>query len=174
MHETPPTRLTIPLAGTPVPPDLLVDVPRLMTACFSLAPDAAISAQRVTFGTSGHRGSAFATAFNEAHVAAITQAICLYRQYAGIDGPLFLGINTHALSQAAFATAIEVLAANGVETMVEAAGGYHCTSRPARPQAGEIGTTLVSSAMRDRVGIFRPCRIEAAPNNVKSGGFLRV
>lgn len=107
-----------------MPPDQLVDIPRLMTAYFSLAPDAAIAAQRVTFGTSGHRGSAFATGFNEPHVAAITQAICLYRQHAGINGPLFLGIDTHALSQAAFVTAIEVLAANGVETMVDAAGGY--------------------------------------------------
>ena len=124
MHETPSPRVISPLAGQQVPPELLVDVPRLMTAYFSLVPDAAIAAQRVTFGTSGHRGSAFATGFNEAHVAAITQAICLYRRHAGIDGPLFLGIDTHALSQAAFATAIEVLAANGVETMVDAAGGY--------------------------------------------------
>jgi phosphoglucomutase len=124
VHDTPLRRVVNPLAGQQVPPELLVDVPRLMTAYFSLLPDAEIAAQRVTFGTSGHRGSAFATGFNEAHVATITQAICLYRQHAGIDGPLFLGIDTHALSQAAFATAIEVLAANGVETMVDAAGGY--------------------------------------------------
>jgi phosphoglucomutase len=113
-----------PLAGKPVPRSLLVNIPRLLTAYFTLVPDPAIPAQRVSFGTSGHRGSAFAAAFNEAHVLAITQAICAYRQQAGIDGPLFLGMDTHALSEAAFANAIEVLAANGVQTMIDNAGGY--------------------------------------------------
>ena len=113
-----------PLAGKPVPRSLLVNVPQLVTAYFTLVPDAAVAAQRVSFGTSGHRGSAFAAGFNEAHVLAITQAICLHRRRAGLGGPLFLGIDTHALSAAAFATAIEVLAANGVETMVDANGGY--------------------------------------------------
>ena len=92
-----------PLAGKPVPPSLLVNIPRLVTAYFSLVPDPAIAAQRVVFGTSGHRGSAFAAAFNEAHILAIAQAVCLYRRHAGIDGPLFLGMDTHALSEAAFA-----------------------------------------------------------------------
>ncbi|HQT77359.1 MAG TPA: phosphoglucomutase (alpha-D-glucose-1,6-bisphosphate-dependent) [Rhodopila sp.] len=112
------------LAGKPAPQSLLVNTPRLVTSYFALAPDPAITAQRVLFGTSGHRGSAFASSFNEAHVLAITQAVCAYRRHAGIDGPLFLGIDTHALSEPAFATAIEVLAANGVETMLDAAGGY--------------------------------------------------
>lgn len=113
-----------PLAGKPVPPSLLVNISRLLTAYFVLVPDPAIAAQRVAFGTSGHRGSAFAAAFNEAHILAITQAVCLYRRRVGTDGPLFLGMDTHALSEAAFATAIEVLAANGVETMIDEYAGY--------------------------------------------------
>ena len=113
-----------PLAGKPVPPSLLVNIPRLVTAYFALVPDPAIASQRVAFGTSGHRGSAFATAFNEAHILAIAQAVCLYRRHAGIDGPLFLGMDTHALSEPAFASAVEVLAANGVETMIDEHGGY--------------------------------------------------
>jgi len=103
---------------------LLVNIPRLVTAYFALVPDPAIASQRVAFGTSGHRGSAFATAFNEAHILAIAQAVCLYRRHAGIDGPLFLGMDTHALSEPAFASAVEVLAANGVETMIDEHGGY--------------------------------------------------
>ena len=113
-----------PLAGKPVPPSLLVNVARLVTDYFSLVPDPAIAAQRVAFGTSGHRGSAFSSAFNEAHILAITQAVCLYRRHAGNDGPLFLGMDTHALSEPAFASVIEVLAANGVETMIDEHGGY--------------------------------------------------
>jgi phosphoglucomutase len=103
---------------------MLVNVPRLMTAYFTQIPDPAIPTQRVSFGTSGHRGSAFDTAFNEAHILATTQAICLYRQQNGIDGPLFMGIDTHALSEAALASAVEVLAANNVTTMLDAKGGY--------------------------------------------------
>jgi phosphoglucomutase len=113
-----------PLAGQPVPASLLVNVPRLVTDYFALVPNPAIAAQRVAFGTSGHRGSAAAAAFNEAHIVAITQAVCLYRRHAGIDGPLFLGMDTHALSEPAFVSALEVLAANGVETMIDALGGY--------------------------------------------------
>ncbi|MEO6945718.1 MAG: phosphoglucomutase, alpha-D-glucose phosphate-specific, partial [Nitrobacter sp.] len=113
-----------PLAGKPVPRSLLVNIPRLLTAYFTLTPDPAIAAQRISFGTSGHRGSAFAAAFNEAHIRAITQSVCLYRRHAGIDGPLFLGMDTHALSEAALVTAIEVLAANGVETMIDENQGY--------------------------------------------------
>ncbi len=113
-----------PLAGKPAPASLLVNVPRLVTAYFALVPDPRIASQRVAFGTSGHRGSAFAAAFNEAHILAITQAVCLYRRQAGTDGPLFLGMDTHALSEPAFATALEVLAANGVETMIDEHGGY--------------------------------------------------
>ncbi|MEO9168130.1 MAG: phosphoglucomutase (alpha-D-glucose-1,6-bisphosphate-dependent) [Aestuariivirga sp.] len=113
-----------PLAGKPVPRSLLVDIPRLMTAYFTLKPDPSVVAQRVAFGTSGHRGSAFAAAFNEDHIRAITQSVCNYRRHAGINGPLFLGMDTHALSEAAFATAIEVLAANGVETMIDEHHGF--------------------------------------------------
>jgi phosphoglucomutase len=102
----------------------LVNVARLVTDYFALVPDPAIAAQRVAFGTSGHRGSAFSAAFNEAHILAITQAVCLYRRHAGNDGPLFLGMDTHALSEPAFASALEVLAANGVETMIDEHGGY--------------------------------------------------
>jgi phosphoglucomutase len=112
------------LAGRPVPQTLLVNIPRLITAYYALAPDPEITAQRVAFGTSGHRGSAFAASFNEAHILAITQAVCLYRRSAGIDGPLFLGMDTHGLSEPAFASALEVLAANGVETLIDAGEGY--------------------------------------------------
>jgi phosphoglucomutase len=103
---------------------MLVNVPRLMTAYYTAIPDPAVPAQRVAFGTSGHRGSAFEHAFNEAHIVAITEAICAYRSQQGIDGPLFLGIDTHALSEAAFCSALEVLAARGVEVMIDAEGGY--------------------------------------------------
>lgn len=113
-----------PLAGKALPASLLVNVPRLVSAYFTQSPDPSIASQRVAFGTSGHRGSAFNTAFNEAHILAITQAVCLYRQHAGTDGPLFLGMDTHALSEPAFVSAVEVLAANGVETMIDAGGGY--------------------------------------------------
>ena len=113
-----------PLAGKPVPVSSLVNVARLATAYFALTPDPSIAAQRVAFGTSGHRGSAFAASFNEAHILAIAQAVCLHRRRAGVDGPLFLGMDTHALSEPAFASAVEVLAANGVETMIDAQGGY--------------------------------------------------
>jgi phosphoglucomutase len=112
------------LAGNPVPQELLVNIPRLVTAYYTLAPDPEITSQRVAFGTSGHRGSAFKSSFNEAHILAITQAVCLYRRSADIDGPLYLGMDTHGLSEPAFASAVEVLAANGVETMIDAHDGY--------------------------------------------------
>ena len=113
------TRLS-PLAGQPAPASLLLDVPRLVTAYFTDVPDPGVPAQRVAFGTSGHRGSAFKRSFNECHVLAITQAICDYRNNQGIKGPLFLGIDTHALSQPACASALEVLAANGIDVMLAA------------------------------------------------------
>src|SRR5499425_2157040 len=112
------------LAGKPADLSLLIDVPRLVTAYYARRPDPSVPAQRVRFGTSGHRGSALDNAFNEAHILAITQAICLYRTEQRIDGPLFIGIDTHALSEPAFASALEVLAANGVEVMVDADDGY--------------------------------------------------
>src|SRR5438876_11368141 len=107
-----------PLAGKPAPASLLTNIPQLLTDYFSLQPDGAIPAQQVSFGTSGHRGSAFDRSFNEWHVLAISQAICEYRKSKGIDGPLFLGIDTHAVSPAAQAIALEVLAANGLEVML--------------------------------------------------------
>ena len=107
-----------PLAGKQVPPEMLVNVPKLLTAYYSERPDPSVPAQRVMFGTSGHRGSAFDKSFNEWHVLAISQAICDYRKRQGIDGPLFLGIDTHALSVPACASALEVLAANGVDVML--------------------------------------------------------
>src|ERR1700743_2826629 len=103
-----------PLAGKPAPASLLTNIPQLLTDYFALQPDGSVPAQQVSFGTSGHRGSAFDLAFNEWHVLAIAQAICDYRKSKGIDGPLFLGIDTHAVSTPACASAIEVLAANGV------------------------------------------------------------
>ncbi|MER6378442.1 phosphoglucomutase (alpha-D-glucose-1,6-bisphosphate-dependent) [Streptomyces sp. NPDC001250] len=111
-------------AGRPAGPEDLVDVARLVTAYFALHPDPADPAQRVTFGTSGHRGSSLATAFNEDHIAATSQAICEYRTAQGTDGPLFLGADTHALSEPAKATALEVFAANGVTVLVDSADGY--------------------------------------------------
>jgi phosphoglucomutase len=113
-----------PMAGKPVPPSKLTNVPRLMTAYYSQKPDPNIAGQRVAFGTSGHRGGAFQNSFNETHILAISQAVCLYRKKAGTDGPLFLGMDTHALSESAFASALEVFAANGVETMIDECHGY--------------------------------------------------
>ncbi|WP_309604375.1 phosphoglucomutase (alpha-D-glucose-1,6-bisphosphate-dependent) [Phenylobacterium sp.] len=113
-----------PRAGKLVEPASLLDVGRLLRAYHEGRPDPTVATQRVTFGTSGHRGSAFNNAFNEAHILAITQAICIDRKARGVDGPLFMGIDTHALSQPAFVTALEVFAANGVTTMIDAAGGY--------------------------------------------------
>jgi phosphoglucomutase len=113
-----------PRAGKPAERSMLANIPQLMTAYYTRRPDASIPEQRVAFGTSGHRGSALASAFNEDHILAITQAICTYRRQQGIDGPLFLGIDTHALSESAWATALEVLAANGVDVMIDDRGGY--------------------------------------------------
>jgi len=107
-----------PLAGKAAPPELLVDVPRLVTAYYTEVPDPAIPGQEILFGTSGHRGSAFRSSFNEAHILAIAQAVCECRKRGGIDGPLFVGVDTHALSVPASATALEVLAANGVDVML--------------------------------------------------------
>lgn len=107
-----------PLAGKPAEPSMLVNVPRLITAYFAEQPDPSVPEQRVAFGTSGHRGSPFDRTFNEWHILTISQAICLYRAQQGIGGPLFLGMDTHAVSQPAFATALEVLAANGIDVMI--------------------------------------------------------
>ena len=113
-----------PLAGKPAPESILANVPRLVTEYFALKPDPASPTERVAFGTSGHRGSSLACSFNEAHIVAITQAICNYRRQQGIDGPLFIGIDTHALSEPAFASALEVLAANEIDVMIDDRDGY--------------------------------------------------
>jgi phosphoglucomutase len=113
-----------PLAGKPAEPALLIDVPRLVAAYYTEQPDPSVPAQRVIFGTSGHRGSSLENSFNEAHILAITQAICLYRKNQNIDGPLYIGIDTHALSEPAFITALEVLVGNGIHVMVDANDGY--------------------------------------------------
>jgi phosphoglucomutase len=122
-----------PNAGKPAQASMLVNVPRLITAYYTGRPDPAERAQRVAFGTSGHRGSSFALSFNEPHILAITQAICQYRKQEGISGPLFLAMDTHALSDPAWVSALEVLAANGVDTMIDSAGGY--TPTPALSHA---------------------------------------
>jgi phosphoglucomutase len=115
---------TNPAAGKPVASADLVNVPRLMTAYFAGKPDPADPAQRVAFGTSGHRGTSLKNSFNENHILATTQAICDYRRETGLTGPLFVGIDTHALAEAALASTVEVFAANGVDIMIDDRGGY--------------------------------------------------
>src|SRR5487761_1892389 len=152
-----------PLAGKPAPQSLLVDVAKLLAAYADLRPDPAVPAQCVAFGTSGHRGSAFERSFNEWHVLAISQAICAYRKSKGIDGPLYLGIDTHALSQPAFETALEVLAANGVQTMIAAGGEF--TPTPAVSHA-----ILVYNRGRS-VGLADGIVITPSHNPPEDGGF---
>src|ERR1700726_1621680 len=103
---------------------MLANIPRLVTAYFASKPDPAVPAQRVAFGTSGHRGSAFNHAFNENHILSISQAVCDHRKASGVTGPLFVGIDTHALAEPALASALEVFAANGVEVMIDEHDGY--------------------------------------------------
>ena len=113
-----------PRAGKLADPDSLTNIPRLIASYYALKPDPAVKAQRVAFGTSGHRGSSLNSGFNENHILAVTQAICQYRSQQGTTGPLFLGMDTHALSEPAFISALEVLAANGIETMIDQDLGY--------------------------------------------------
>jgi len=113
-----------PLAGKAAPQEILVNIPKLITAYYTEIPDPSIVEQRISFGTSGHRGSSFKNSFNERHILAISQAICFYRKEQKIEGPLFIGFDTHALSAPAFATAMEVLAANGVEVMIAEGDEY--------------------------------------------------
>jgi len=112
------------LAGQPAPPELLANIPRLVAAYYTTEPDPENDAQRVTFGTSGHRGTSMTGSFNEAHIVAVAQALCEYRQEAGISGPLFVGMDTHALSEPALMSATEVFAANGVTVMLQEGLGY--------------------------------------------------
>jgi phosphoglucomutase len=151
------------LAGKPAPAAVLVNVPRLITAYYTEKPDPSVAAQRVAFGTSGHRGSSFDVSFNEAHVLAISQAICHYRKQKGIDGPLFIGFDTHALSAPAFASALEVLAANEVIVMTSANNEY--TPTPAVSHAILNYNRGRSSGLAD--GIV----ITPSHNPPDSGGF---
>lgn len=152
-----------PLAGQPVPAALLLDVPKLLAAYVDQRPDPAIAAQRVAFGTSGHRGSAFHGSFNEWHVLAISQAICDFRQSQNINGPLYLGFDTHALSRPAFDTALSVLAANGVSTLI--AVGDEFTPTPAISHA-------ILKANRGRTrGLADGIVITPSHNPPEHGGF---
>ncbi|HEY0485323.1 MAG TPA: phosphoglucomutase (alpha-D-glucose-1,6-bisphosphate-dependent) [Mycobacteriales bacterium] len=152
-----------PRAGQPAEPSDLVDVPRLVTAYFTGHPDAEIPEQRVAFGTSGHRGSSLDTAFNEDHIAATSQAICEYRSANGIDGPLFLGRDTHALSEPAWVTALEVFAANGVTVLVDSADRY--TPTPAVSHAILTHNSTRTGARADGV-VVTPSH-----NPPRDGGF---
>src|SRR6201994_3448445 len=152
-----------PLAGKPAPASLLTNIPQLLTDYFQLQPDGSIPAQQVSFGTSGHRGTAFDRAFNEWHVLAISQAICEYRKSKGIDGPLFLGIDTHAVSPAASASAVEVLAANGVDVMLAERDEY--TPTPAVSHAIIVYNKGRTSGLAD--GIV----VTPSHNPPQDGGF---
>jgi phosphoglucomutase len=152
-----------PLAGKPAPASLLVNVPRLVTAYFAELPDASMREQRVSFGTSGHRGSSLERSFNERHILTVSQAICDYRREQGIDGPLYLGMDTHALSEPAFASALEVLAANDVEVMIAEGTAY--TPTPAVSQA-----ILVYNRGRER-HLADGIVITPSHNPPDSGGF---
>jgi phosphoglucomutase len=152
-----------PLAGKPAEPSMLVNIPRLITAYYAEQPDPEVSAQRVAFGTSGHRGSSLQQSFNEWHVLAISQAICFYRKQHRIDGPLFLGIDTHALSEPACASALEVLAANGVEVMIAENDEY--TPTPAVSHA-----ILTYNRGRDK-GLADGIVITPSHNPPDNGGF---
>ncbi|MBB5931014.1 phosphoglucomutase (alpha-D-glucose-1,6-bisphosphate-dependent) [Streptomyces echinatus] len=150
-------------AGRPAGPEDLVDVARLVTAYYTLHPDPADPGQRVAFGTSGHRGSSLASAFNEDHIAATSQAICEYRATRGTDGPLFLGADTHALSKPAKATALEVFAANEVTVLIDAADGY--TPTPAVSHA-------ILTYNRDRAsGLADGVVVTPSHNPPADGGF---
>jgi len=151
------------LAGKPPDPSLLVNVPRLIAAYYTERPDPAVREQRVAFGTSGHRGSSLSCGFNENHILAITQAICRYRAQNGIDGPLFIGFDTHALSEPAFRTALEVLAANEVQTMIAANDEY--TPTPAISHA-----ILAYNRVRER-GRADGIVITPSHNPPEDGGF---
>jgi phosphoglucomutase len=152
-----------PLAGKSAPLEILVDVSRLITAYYTDAPDPTVPAQRVAFGTSGHRGSSFKQSFNENHILAITQAICLYRKGQGISGPLFLGIDTHALSIPACASALEVLAANGVDVIL--AEGYEYTPTPV------ISHAILSYNHDKKIGLADGIVVTPSHNPPHDGGF---
>src|SRR6266852_2167490 len=152
-----------PLAGKPAPLSMLVNVPRLVTAYFAGKPDPSIQSQRVAFGTSGHRGSAFNDAFNEAHILSISQALCDHRRASGIAGPLFIGIDTHALAEPALASALEVFAADGVEVMVDQHDGY--TPTPV------ISRAIIAYNKGRKNGVADGVVITPSHNPPEDGGF---
>ncbi|MBA2412339.1 MAG: alpha-D-glucose phosphate-specific phosphoglucomutase, partial [Burkholderiaceae bacterium] len=152
-----------PLAGTPAPKDGLIDVARLVAAYYSEAPDPSVPEQRVAFGTSGHRGSSLEKSFNESHVLAISQAICQHRKRQRIGGPLFVGIDTHALSVPAFESALEVLAANGVEVLIARDGEY--TPTPA------VSHAILAYNRGRKSGLADGIVITPSHNPPDSGGF---
>jgi phosphoglucomutase len=152
-----------PAAGKPASPSILVNVPKLVTAYYELCPDPGDARQRVVFGTSGHRGSAFDVAFNEWHILAITQAICDFRQAQQVDGPLFLGIDTHALSEPAFASALEVLAANNVDVML--AEGTPYTPTPT------VSHAILTYNRGKKTGLADGIVITPSHNPPDDGGF---
>jgi phosphoglucomutase len=151
------------LAGKPPNSGMLVNIPKLITSYYSDVPDPSVKAQRVLFGTSGHRGCAFKKSFNEWHILAITQAICLFRKQQGINGPLFLGMDTHALSQPARASALEVLAANGVDVMLSANDEY--TPTPT------ISHAILSYNRSRKSGLADGIVITPSHNPPHDGGF---
>jgi phosphoglucomutase len=152
-----------PLAGKAVPPSMLINVPRLVTAYYACKPDPAVASQRVAFGTSGHRGSAFDNAFNEAHILAISQAICDHRSRSGIAGPLFIGIDTHALSAPALASALEVFAANEIDVMIDDHDGY--TPTPV------ISHAILTYNKKRTSGLADGIVITPSHNPPRDGGF---
>jgi phosphoglucomutase len=152
-----------PAAGKPADPSILVNIPRLITAYYAQQPDISVPSQRVAFGTSGHRGSSFTNSFNEWHILAITQAICLYRKQQKIEGPLFLGIDTHALSEPAAVTALEVLAANEVEVMIAENNEY--TPTPA------ISHAILTYNKNRKEGFADGIVITPSHNPPDDGGF---
>ena len=157
------TATVSPLAGLPATPAMLVDVPRLVSTYYTEVPDSSVLEQRVAFGTSGHRGSSFENTFNEWHVLAITQAICDYRRWQGINGPLFLGMDTHALSTPAYSSAIEVLAANGVDVMLATHDEF--TPTPA------ISHAIITHNLGRTAGFADGIIITPSHNPPDSGGF---
>ena len=152
-----------PLAGKPAQQNILIDIPRLVTAYYTGKPDPSIAAEMVSFGTSGHRGSSFKKSFNENHILAITQAICLYRKQQKINGPLYLGFDTHALSAPAFVTTMEVLAANNVDVMV--ANGNEYTPTPA------ISHAILKYNNGRKTGLADGIVITPSHNPPDDGGF---
>jgi len=152
-----------PRAGKPADPSMLANIPRLVTAYFAGQPDPKVPSQRVAFGTSGHRGSSLNNAFNENHIVAISQALCDVRLKAGVNGPMFVGIDTHALAEPALASALEVFAANGIEVMIDAHDGY--TPTPA------VSHAILSYNKGRASGLADGVVITPSHNPPEDGGF---